>query len=153
MTTNSAINLNNTNASSTTFLRGDKTWVALGTVVSSNRPYASVLTLVNNTSTDIVSVSLSVGTWLVQGNCFWDWEGFPTGITIQSWINTSSVTPPNFSLQQYMSNMTSEFIGMNVPSTTVVVSSGTTTAYLSGAAVFASNHVYVCGNIIAVKIA
>lgn len=79
------------------------TSVALGIVgytTSSNVPVASAVALTTNTVTDITSLALSAGNWLVYGNVVFNYPTDGSTITTQSlgWISTASATfptPPN----------------------------------------------------------
>ena len=121
----------------------------VGEVITSNLPFASAVSLSNNTNKDITSISLSAGDWDVTGNIFIN-DSVQTLTAALFWCNTSSITKPDPSLYNGFLATTTVIAqcAMQTPLLRVNVSSPTT-VYLSTQAAFASGTVTGCGTILA----
>src|SRR5579859_5624451 len=63
-----------------------------GTIVSSNQALGTV-SLANNTATNVTSISLVAGTWLLYGNVEFG-DNTTTYSSLQGWLSTTSATFP-----------------------------------------------------------
>jgi hypothetical protein len=120
----------------------------VGEVISSVIPLASAVSLVNLTSKDMTSISLTAGDWDVWGNIFITYS-IGGGIII-AWTNTTSATKPDNSLVNEITFTTGTQgnTGMSVPMVRQNVSSPTT-VYISANVNFASGTATMCGGIYA----
>lgn len=124
---------------------------SVGEYIASVIPFASAVSLANETSTDVTSIVLTAGDWDVWGNAF-----ITFGISGASgvvWISSSSATLPDQSLRNGVGvAATGSFngIGANAPQLRFSIPNTTTlTIYLSVAAEFGSGTATVCGGIYA----
>jgi hypothetical protein len=117
----------------------------VGEMISSVIASASGVTFSNGVNHDLTSISLTAGDWDVWGNITY------TGTTITSgysWINTSSATQPDNSVNNYISPVaTSVQLGVSAPTIRTNISS-TTTVYISGN-VTGTGTLKACGGIYA----
>lgn len=117
----------------------------LGEYISSNLPIASAINVPNNTATNITSISLTAGDWMVFGNV----ALLPTGIctTIGGAVNTTSSSVPDFSQYSQLTNNGGwGNSGITVPPLRVSIS-GTTTVYLIAVTTFSTGSCTGCGTI------
>ncbi len=121
------------------------------TMISSVIPYGSPVSLTNNLTADITSITLPPGIWNVYGNIFFAGSGLNvTGVTC--WSSETSATSPDPSLFNALGNnltLTNDEMAFSIPFAQYTVTTPTV-IYLSGAAAFASGTVVACGGIYAV---
>jgi hypothetical protein len=120
---------------------------SVGEYVSSNIPLASAINIANNTATNLSSISLTAGDWLVGGNIRIAGTAQAVTRTIV-WLSTTSATFPDFSNINEWNGNTTTFVtyGGAAPMQRISIS-GTTTVYISGQITFASGTASICGNI------
>ena len=123
----------------------------VGEFITSNIASASSVSMPNNTTTDITSISLTAGDWDVYANVYF-------AITVsqaqelQWWINTTSATAPDNSFISSLYDNTAVFNsnGGMAPYRRINVST-TTTIYLTGF-VLTGGTVTACGNLSARRV-
>ena len=120
----------------------------IGEFVSSTIAAASHVTMVNNTATNITSISLTAGDWDVYGNI--NYDALNTSPSqVYAWISSTSATAPDKSLYNsfIMAGLSAPF-GMNAPYIRFSIAA-TTTVYLTGLLIGASGNGTACGGIYA----
>lgn len=124
----------------------------VGEIISSSIPIGSAVSMTTATATDITSISLTAGAWLVWGNVVLTSSGTALQIAI-GWISTTSATTPDSSLYSGINNTsnTNAATYINCLPKPINISS-TTTVYLSGYATFGAGTMTGCGNIYAMRV-
>lgn len=110
------------------------------------------VSLVNNTATNIGSLVLTAGNWLVTGAVFADASVAGAITKVFGWVSTTSASlpaPPFYEGNTGTIALTQA--GITCPSITVR-SSGSTTVYVSGLAQFGSGSVAGSGRILAIRL-
>jgi hypothetical protein len=119
----------------------------VGEYVSSNIPVASAVSISTATSTNLTSISLTAGDWLVGGNVRITNTGQNLTRTFV-WVSTTSATlPDNSNTNEFDGNLTTFLTGGGVTPAIRVSVSGTTTVYASGRCVFGAGTSSMSGNI------
>ncbi len=120
---------------------------SVGEYVSSNIPVASAVSISTNTATNLTSISLTAGDWIVGGNV--RIAGSAQALTRTfAWISTTSATLPNVSnTNEFDGNLATFLTGGGLAPEVRISISGTTTVYVSGQTTFGSGTASMCGNI------
>lgn len=119
----------------------------VGQVITSNIPFGSALSFTTGVIKDITSISLTAGDWDVYGNVTGHTASTLTSVT--AWINTTSVTQPDYS-NITITALSTNYGGLTVPSLRVNVTT-TTTVYLT-ALFTGSGGITGCGTIYARRV-
>ncbi len=103
---------------------------SVGEFISSVIPNASSVSISSNSGSNVTSISLTAGEWLVWGNV--NFKGLGSVINqMIAWVSTTSATLPDTSLyNNYVSTALLTNTGIQAPYVRISVS-GTTTVYLS----------------------
>lgn len=122
-----------------------------GEVISSSVLNSSAISVTNQTTTQVTSISLTAGNWMVIGNVSFRGSTTNLGWALAA-INNAVVLPDPSLLggPEFVSAVTG-FFGVNAPST-ILTLTGTTTIYLICFASILSGTVTACGNIYAIRI-
>lgn len=120
----------------------------IGELVSSVVASGSAISLTNNTSANITSISLTAGDWDVWGNVFLNGSGQNMAIS-KAWVNTTSATAPDNSLVAEVNNPGGNTVWASPITPQRFSLSSTTTIYLSTLTTFLTNTVTACGGIYA----
>ena len=116
----------------------------LGQYVSSIIPFASAVTMVSSTATDMTSISLAAGDWDCDG--LLTFTNLGTGVNgLLGWISSTSATLPDVSLRVGINatGMTANF-SIAIPRIRFSLST-TTTIYISGYLSNVSGNGAACG--------
>lgn len=120
---------------------------SVGEYVSSNVPVASSVAIANNTATNLTSISLTAGDWIVGGNV----RITNTGQNLTrgfAWVSTTSATLPNVSNAfEYDGNLATFLTFSGSAPIQRISIAGTTTVYVSGQTIFGAGTASMCGNI------
>jgi hypothetical protein len=130
----------------------DNTWLPIGYYVGDQVLYADSIALTTATPIDLFDLVLPPGQWLVQGNANTEFNSTSTINYSQFWLNTSSLTAPDYSriASIYSSGIPSGIVNLTTPITILTSTlSSPTHVYLSGAAYFTTGTAKVCGTIAA----
>ena len=112
-----------------------------------NLPYASAVSATSDTPTDLLTLSLTPGTWELSGNVFFTGDALDAGLC---WISTTSASYSDYShigsivLAGAMFNQ----LGLVAPDRIITVASNTT-VYLGFQANFETGSATACGSFIA----
>jgi hypothetical protein len=120
---------------------------SVGEYTSNNVPLASAVNINTGTATNLTSIILTAGDWIVGGNI--RIAGTAQAVTrTYVWLSTTSATLPDFSNINEWNGNTTTFVtyGGAAPMQRISIS-GTTTVYISGQITFASGTASICGNI------
>lgn len=121
----------------------------VGEKISSIIAGGSAVNLPNSASTDITSISLNAGNWLIFGNVDASFSA-SAGDNLSCWVSTISATAPDRSLLNIVSIANMGQIGLSTPLVYLSISS-TTTVYLSAFVTFSAGSTNGCGGIFAVR--
>lgn len=108
----------------------------IGEYIFSQIPIGSAVVLPNGTTTDITSIVLTAGNWLVWGNVVTNPTGSTTTSTARAWTNTQSATdpgPPNngaYAQSPFAASAGQSQI-LPIGLQRITVASGTQTVYLT----------------------
>lgn len=121
---------------------------SVGELISSQVLAASGVSLTNNISANVTSISLTAGDWDVYGNVYCVFSTL--GLNVVGWISATSATLPDTSRVVQIGISPAGLVnnGLTVPYVRVSVAS-TTTYYLSGYATFATGTATLSGGIFA----
>jgi len=122
----------------------------VGEQVSSEVLSASATNINSATSTNLTSISVTAGNWLITGNI--SFLGSLANITQANvWISTASASIPDFALRSGMTTAAIGVLSLVARQLTIRVTS-TTTVYLTGNVTLASGTATQCGTITATRI-
>lgn len=119
----------------------------VGEVISTTVPVASGINMPNAIATDIISISLPAGNWLLFGNIFFTFSG--DGVGGSAWINGTSGTIPDAS--RVANGPGTLVLGLVAPQAYRSINT-TTSYYLSGIASFTSGACTGCGMLTAIRV-
>jgi hypothetical protein len=123
----------------------------IGEVLKSQVLSGSAVSVSNNSPTDITTLALSAGNWIVWGNVHLS-NGSGNDMTAcEGWINSSTATAPDISLISHMNTAGASNFGASIVPQPFNFSS-TTTLYLSCLAAFSAGSVTGCGIIYAERV-
>lgn len=136
----------------------DVTWRVVsgaGRTLNSNVPFSPGIAVGSGTPTNVTSITLPTGKWLLMGNINYSFSG-TTNPQVIGGISPTSATLPDTSLCLQDQNFTagaSGGQGGSVGSQIVTVASGTQTYYLVGIATYSGGSSNtLCGNLSAISI-
>lgn len=120
----------------------------VGEVISITVPFASAVSIFNNSPTDLTSITLTAGDWDVYANLAYNASiGIPTAF---AWLNTASATPVDSSMRSGLEMVTDKFTFFEFTIPMMVLNVNTSTnVYLTGLISIASGTCTMCGGIIA----
>jgi hypothetical protein len=123
----------------------------VGEVISSTVLYASPVSLTTATPTNLTSLSLTAGSWLVWGNVTFNSSNTSTNQI--AWINSTSASIPGLESVTGTdgASIAAGVYGRTV-SPTIVNFSTTTTMYLSAQSIFGAGTVVISGNFKAMRV-
>lgn len=122
----------------------------VGEFVSSVIASGSATSLVNTTTKNVTTISLTAGDWDVIGNVFFNVSSASQGVS--AWCSLTSASFPDSSLRsQVTASISNSGAGLTTPLLRVSVNT-TTTVYLSGIATFVAGTVTACGGIFARRV-
>jgi hypothetical protein len=119
----------------------------VGELISSVVLFASGVAILNNTPTNLTSISLTAGDWDVWGNIYFNNSSNSMTATV-AWTSTTSATQPDLSLECVQNSSGLINGAIQAPYQRMNVS-GTTTLYISGKGVFSGGTATMCGGIYA----
>jgi hypothetical protein len=124
---------------------------SVGELISSTILATSGVGILNITSTNLTSISLTAGDWDVWGNIYFTWSASGTASIV--WTSTTSATPPDASLQNAVQLNTGTMgnCGLSAPYRRLSLA-GTTTVYITGYTVFSSGTCGMAGGIYARRV-
>jgi hypothetical protein len=111
--------------------------------------FSNAISLTTNVISNVVSLSLDAGTWLVSGNLFFNPSLAEANVF--GWSSETSVTLPDPSIYNQVTTPSGVASGFSIPQIIYNLES-TTVIYLSAKAIFGSGIVTVCGSINAAQI-